>query len=67
MLPRLLGFLGFTSGFLLISPSLRRMVLESADNTAVFVQHYTPYSYIAIILLLFGGVTVTLVTGSSAR
>ena len=64
---RVFGLLGFTSGFVLISPSLRRSVLEGADVTAGFVQDHTPYSYLAIVVLIFGGITMTLVRGSSPR
>ncbi|HJT86586.1 MAG TPA: hypothetical protein VJ732_01995 [Bryobacteraceae bacterium] len=64
---RLLGFLGFTSGFFLISPALRDTVTDLAGRASLVVQSYSPFSYVVIVLLLFGGVTLTLATGSSPR
>jgi len=64
---RVLGLCGFTGGFLMISPNLRQTLMDSAAYSVSFVQHYSPYSYIGIVLLVFGGVTVTLVSGSTPR
>jgi len=64
---RALGLFGFTGGFLFISPALRQTLLDVVNTTANLVQHYSPYSYIGIVLVAFGGVTVTLVSGSSVR
>lgn len=64
---RVLGLFGFTGGFLMISPNLRQTLMDSMANSASFVEHHSPYSYIGIVLLVFGGVTVTLVSGSRPR
>ena len=64
---RALGMFGFTGGFLIISPQLRQTVMDAMASTAIFVQSHSPYSYAGIVLLAFGGVTVTLVSGSSPR
>ena len=64
---RVLGLFGFTGGFLIISPQLRQTLLDAAGSGLAFVQSHGPYSYIGIALLAFGGVTITLVTGSSPR
>jgi len=58
---------GFTGGFLIISPQLRQAVMDAFANTALFVQDHSPYSYVGIVLLAFGGVTITVVSGSSPR
>ena len=64
---RALGLFGFTGGFLIISPQLRQTLMDAASGSLMFVQNYSPYSYVGIVLLAFGGVTVTLVSGSSSR
>jgi hypothetical protein len=58
---------GFTGGFLIISPQFRQTLMDAAASSLTFVQNYSPYSYVGIVLLAFGGVTVTLVSGSSPR
>ncbi len=64
---RALGLCGFTGGFLIISPNLRETLLDALTRGFGLVQQYSPYSYVGLVLLAFGGVTVTLVSGSSAR
>ena len=64
---RALSLFGFTGGFLVISPQLRQSLVDLANSSAGFVQNHSPYSYVGIALLAFGGVTVTLVSGSSLR
>ena len=64
---RVLGLFGFTGGFLIISPQLRQTLLDAAGSSLAFVQSHSPYSYVGIVLLAFGGITITLVTGSSPR
>lgn len=64
---RVLGLFGFTGGFLVISPALRETLMNLANTTAGLVHQYSPYSYVGIVLVAFGGVTLTLVSGSSAR
>ena len=64
---RALGLFGFTGGFLIISPNLRQMLMDGAGNGMAWVQQYSPYSYVGIVLLVFGGVSLTLVSGSSPR
>lgn len=64
---RALGLFGFTGGFLVISPQLRQVLVDLANGSAAFVQSHSPYSYVGLALLAFGGVTVTLVSGSTLR
>lgn len=64
---RALGWFGFTGGFLIISPNLRQMLLDAFQSGLGLVQQYTPYSYLAIVLAVFGGVSLTLVSGSKPR
>ncbi len=64
---RVLGLFGFTGGFLVISPALRETLMNIANTTMGLVHQYSPYSYVGIVLVAFGGVTLTLVSGSSAR
>ena len=64
---RALGLFGFTGGFLVISPQLRQALVDLASGGVSFVQNHSPYSYVGIALVAFGGVTVTLVSGSSPR
>lgn len=64
---RALGLFGFTGGFLIISPNLRQMVLDAFGNSLSFVQNYSPFSYVGIVVVVFGLVTVTLVSGSRPR
>ena len=64
---RILGLFGFTGGFLVISPALRQTVLDGANSVAVFAEQHSPYSYAGVAILVFGGVTLTLLSGQSAR
>ena len=64
---RALGVFGMTGGFLAISPQLRQTVTDGALNSMSLVQQYSPYSYIAVVLAVFGGVSLMLVSGSSPR
>lgn len=64
---RLLGLFGFTGGFLIISASLRETLLDLANSGLIFVQAHSPYSYAGIVLVVFGLVTITLVSGSNPR
>lgn len=64
---RVLGLFGFTGGFLVISPQLRQALVDLAGSGATFVQNHSPYSYVGLALVAFGGVTVTLVSGSNLR
>lgn len=64
---RALGLFGFTSGFLMISPSLRQTLVDVGGGTYGFIQQYAPYSYAGVALVAFGAVTLILVSGSSPR
>ena len=64
---RALGIFGFTGGFLAISPNLRQIVLDTMGNSVGFVQQHSPYSYVVIVLAVFGGVSLTLLSGTSPR
>jgi len=58
---------GFAGAFLMISPDLRNSALDAVNLMTVFVEQYSPYSYFAAVVLLFGGATFTLRTGQSPR
>jgi hypothetical protein len=58
---------GFAGAFLMISPDLRNSALDAVNSMTVFVAQYSPYSYLAAAVLLFGGATFTLRTGQSSR
>ena len=64
---RLLGMFGFTGGFLMISPALRQTVLEWANAVALFAQQHSPYSYAGVAILVFGAMTITLLSGQSSH
>ena len=64
---RVIGTLGFAGAFLMISPDLRKTVLDTMNLATVFIEQYSPYSYLVAALLVFGGATVTLRTGQSSR
>jgi len=64
---RALGLFGFTGGFLVISPQLRQTLVDGAMSSLGIVQQYSPYSYIAAILAVLGGVSLVLVSGSAPR
>lgn len=64
---RALGLCGFTGGFLIISPSIRQTLLDTTASSWALVQQYSPYSYVGLVLLAFGGVALTLISGSSPR
>ena len=64
---RALGLFGFTGGFLFISPALRQTLMDVTNASIGLVQHYSPYSYAGLVVVAFGGVTLTLVSGSSVR
>jgi hypothetical protein len=64
---RALGVFGFTGGFLMISPNLRQIVLDGFGSSLNLVQNYSPFSYVGIVVVVFGLVSLTLVTGSRPR
>lgn len=64
---RALGVFGFTGGFLIISPAMRQMVMDGVSGSLGLLQQYSPYSYLGVVLVVFGGVSLTLVSGSSPR
>jgi hypothetical protein len=64
---RALGLFGFTGGFLVISPQLRQALADGATSGLGLVQQYSPYSYVVVVLAVFGGVSLVLVSGSSPR
>ena len=53
---------GFGALFLLISPSLRESVLFGLGATMLELSKYSPYSYIAIAILLGAGAVKSLAT-----
>jgi hypothetical protein len=58
---------GFTGGFLVISPQLRQTLTDGALSGLGLVHEYSPYSYIAVVLAVFGGASWVLVSGSAPR
>ena len=61
---RVMSLLGMTSGFLLISPSLRGSALNVLGRATFFLDLYSPYSYITLALALGAGAIFSL---SSAK
>jgi len=53
-----------TGGFLLISPSLRGSALNVLGSATFVLGQYSPYSYIALVLMLGAGAILSL---SSAK
>ena len=64
---RFLGIIVFSGGFLMISPSLRDSAMGVLSALADFTSSYSPYSYILLVLVALGGITLTLRTGQTAR
>ena len=64
---RVLGIFGLGVGFLLISPALRNAAVDAVHGTLSLLAQYSPYSYAGVAVLAFGGITFTLVSGSSPR
>lgn len=64
---RALGLCGFAGVFLLISPQLREAVVDRAGSSITLMHQYSPYSYVGLVLVILGGATVTLVSGSTPR
>jgi hypothetical protein len=60
---RLLGLFGFTGGFLVISPEMRQTLWKGFHLADIFLQNHSPYSYLGVVVLVFGGVTMTLLAG----
>jgi hypothetical protein len=52
---RAIAMFGFGALFLLISPSLRESVLFGLGQTMLQVSKYSPYSYIALAIVLGTG------------
>ena len=61
---RVMSLLGMTSGFLLISPSLRGSALNVLGRATFALDKYSPYSYIAMALVLGAAAILSL---SSAK
>ena len=51
----LLGTLGMGGGFLFLSPALRAQAMQAFDAVAALVQQHSPYSYIVLAVVFFGG------------
>jgi hypothetical protein len=49
---RILGVFGFTGGFLMISPDLRQGLLAGIHFADSFLQNYSPYSYLAVAVIV---------------
>ena len=64
---RFLGICGFTGGFLLISPQLRQSLMDRVFEGVALLHQYSPYSYGAVALVVFGGVSLTVISGSKPR
>jgi hypothetical protein len=57
---RVMSLLGMTSGFLIISPSLRGSALNVLGRATFVLDQYSPYSYIALALALGVGAILSL-------
>jgi hypothetical protein len=52
---RLLGMFGLGGLFLLISPSLRGVVMGAFDSGARFLEQNSPFSYVGVALVVLAG------------
>jgi hypothetical protein len=57
---RAISVFGMAAGFLLISPSLRGSVLHVLGHATLFLDQHSPWSYIALALVLGAGTIVSL-------
>jgi hypothetical protein len=64
---RALGILGLGGSFLAISPILREDVFSGARKLTGTLNQYSPYSYIAVALCLFGLITLSLYRSTGLR
>jgi hypothetical protein len=56
-----------TGGFLIVSPGLRRTVLNVFAQAAAELDRYSPFSYAGVALALFGGLLAAFSKGSAPR
>jgi hypothetical protein len=52
---RLLGMFGLGILFLLISPGLRGNVLDAFAACGIFLDHYSPFSYVGVAVVVLAG------------
>ncbi|MGA1995517.1 MAG: hypothetical protein ABSH45_07030 [Bryobacteraceae bacterium] len=64
---RALGFLTMGGSFLAISPQLREDLFFQAHKLTGKLNDYSPYSYIALALCLFGLITMSLYRSTGLR
>ena len=64
---RALGLLSLGGSFLAISPKLREDLFFQAHKLTGTLNDYSPYSYIALALCLFGLITISLYRSSGLR
>ena len=51
----------------MISNDLRQGLSAGIHLADGFLQNYSPYSYLAVAVIVFGGVTLSLLAGQKAR
>lgn len=64
---RMFSLLGLGSGFLMISPKLRDGLLQQFTQGLASLDEYSPYSYVALALVILGGLMLSLIRSSAPR
>ncbi|MGA2117552.1 MAG: hypothetical protein ABSH56_22675 [Bryobacteraceae bacterium] len=64
---RAFGILGLGGSFLAISPKLRDDLFSGVHKLTGTLNEYSPYSYIAVALCLFGLITLSLYRSTGLR
>ena len=64
---RILAVIALGAAFLLISAGVRTAVSDGLAKCADLLVQYSPYSYVAVVVIVVGGFLTFLARGSSAR
>jgi len=64
---RALGILGFSGGFLAISPKLRELLMDQFAFGVSALERHSPYSYVALGAFLLAGCVFHLYRGAAPR
>ena len=64
---RILALFGMAAGFLMISPKLRDTVFSAFSSSVQGLDQYSPYSYVALAVVVLSTFVVSLKRGSQPR
>jgi hypothetical protein len=64
---RAFSLLGLGGGFLAISPALRNTLMQGFTQGMGFLSDYSPYSYIGLVVAIFGLMMLSLCRSSAPR